>query len=485
MKKLSLRIGTYCFFLFFASCTLSLSKEEFAENLLETPTIETSEAAALQDVHFQKGQWPEATWWKQYHLSELDSLIEIAFERNPSIQAVQQRIEIAKNESIIARSELFPLINFDAKDQWQYLSKNGLYRALNPNIPLNTQLIDFSLSFFYEFDFWGKYRNLYKAALSQEMAMVAEKAQIELITSVALAQAYFALKTNLIRKELYEELYALRQDYFDLQSKMWKNSLYSKLIPLFSEEAVFQAKQWIYNIEQEISVGKHIVNILAGRGPDVALALAEPLPELPKAISIPSDISMELLSRRPDVMAQILRVDALAYEAGSAKADYWPNVNIVGLLGFQSTSWSKLFEWASKSIGALPGLNLPVYTAGAIGANIHAKKALFNEAVFEYNTLILKSFQEVSDLLAMGRAVYNEKEKQDQIVINASDRFFLTKLRQKNGIDNLLRVYQVQEEVIQKKLERVELLYQQYVVHIGLIKALGGGYINTPEGSNE
>ena len=459
-----------------ASCNISMSREEQVENILSTPTLSTSEKESFDGPYFAKGNWPEKNWWTQYGSNELNSLIEKALVQNPSIQAVEQRIEYAKSQAVIARAKLLPLVYFDASDQWQYLSENGLYRALNPKIPLSNSQIDFSLSFFYEFDFWSKYRNLYRAALSKKRAEIAETAQVALITSTGLAQAYFALRTNLLRKKIYEQIYEVRKNYFDLQTKMLNNSLYSKLVPLLSEEALFQAQQWVYNIEQEIAVNQHIVNILAGQGPDEPLSLDEPIAPLPARLAVPSEISLELLSRRPDLMAQIWRLDALAYEVGSAKADFWPNVNITGIAGFQAGSWSKLFEWISKTIGALPGLSLPVYTAGAIGANVDAKKALFDQAVYQYNELILQSFNQVADLLAIGRAVYGEKEKQIQIVDNAKARYGLTLLRQQNGIDSALTSYQFLEELLQKKLEDVQLLYQQYLVSISLTKALGGGY---------
>lgn len=60
---------------------------------------------------------------------------------------------------------------------------------------------------------------------------------------------------------------------------------------------------------------------------------------------------------------------------------------------------------------------------------------------------------------------------------NSTSRYNLTLLRKKKGIDSALIAYQFQEELIQKKLEDVELLYQQYIVSVSLIKALGGGYL--------
>ncbi len=460
-----------------SSCCISISKKERTKNFRPTPSLQESREKALQTTSFKEGLWPAKNWWKEYDSKELTCLIEMALKNNPSILAVRERINFAKNESIIARSALFPFIYFDAGDQWQYLSQSGLFRHLNPNIPLNNNQIDFSLSFTYEFDFWYKYRNLYNAALGRQRASIAESAQVDLITSVALAQSYFALQTNFLRRRLYQELYDVRLKYFNLQTRLLKNALYSKLTPLLSEEAVFQAQQWLYDINQEIAVDKHIINILAGRGPDAPLCGEGPLPVLPIQLSLPKNISSDLLARRPDLMAQIWRVDALAYDVGAAKADFWPDINITALIGFQAGSWNNLFEWISKTVGAIPGLSLPLYTAGMIGANVDAKQALYNEAVFQYNDLILKSLQQVADLLAIGRAVYGEKEKQSQIVANSSYRYELTLLRQKKGLDSALIAYQFQEELIQKQLEDVKLLYQQYMVSVSLIKALGGGYL--------
>jgi NodT family efflux transporter outer membrane factor (OMF) lipoprotein len=449
-----------------------MSHDDEVRNVLSAPSIETNR----DTLFFEKGEWPSSNWWVQYGSASLNALIAEALHKNPSIQAVRERIEYAKAQAVISRSDLLPLIYFDASDEVQLLSKNGLYRALNPDISLFNQQIDFSLSFSYEFDFWGKYRNLYRAALGLQKAAVAETAQAELIITTALAQTFFALETNLLRKAYYEKLLEVRKSYFALQAKLLKNALSSKLVPLLSEEAVFEAEKYLYAIDEEISVNKHTINTLAGRGPDEPIELSEALAHLPSKLAIPNAISSELLSRRPDLMAQIWRMDALAKEVGAAKAALWPNINLLGFAGLQSGSWSKLFEWASKAIGAIPGLSLPVYTAGAIGANVDAKYALFNEAVYQYNDLILKSFQEVSDLLATAKAVYGEKTRQNQIVASARARYKLTKDRLQCGIDDALTLLKIEEELLQKNLSDVELLYQQYVISVSLTRALGGGY---------
>lgn len=462
--------------LILVGCDVSMSHQEKVENLLPLPSIENSVSTALDTSAFEKKSWPSESWWENYHSNELNQLIELTLSQNPTIQSVQSRLEYAKENAIVVRGQLYPLITFDATDQLRYLSKNGFYRSLNETIPLANQTIDVGLSFFYEFDFWYKYRNQYRAALGYAKAAQAENAQAELIATTSIAQAFFALKTNLMRKELYEALYETRKSYFELQAYMQKKALYSELVPLLSQEDVFQAKQWVLGIEEEIATNIHLVNVLAGRGPDEPIDLGKDLPLLPKALALPDHIELELLSRRPDLMAQIWKAEALSFEVGAARADFWPNINITAFTGYESGSWSSLFNWASKNLNATPALALPVYTAGAIAANAHAKKGLFDEAVFQYNELLLKSFQEVTDLLAMGRAVYGKKEEQDKTVRNSEERYYLIRLLQEKGIDNALDVYRALEELLKKQLDDVQLLYTQYLVSVQLIRALGGGY---------
>lgn len=466
--------------LLLSSCNFSLSHKEQCEHLLSTPSLEQSVDQALEAPFFQKGAWPDPKWWHIFASAPLNALIEEALSQNPSIQAMQARVEEAKQAAIIVESKLYPLIYFNGSDDWEHLSKNGLYRALNPNLALNNQQIDFGLSFTYEFDFWSKYRNQYRVALGIEKAREAEKAQVELVTTTALAQAYFALKTNQIRKQLYEELYQVRNSYFKLQERLVEHSLSSLLPPLLSQEEVLQAKQWLEQITQEIAVDEHLINVLAGKGPDEPIATEDELAPLPQKLVLPENLQAELLIRRPDLMAQSWKVESLAHEVGVARADYFPNVNLAAMAGFQSGSWSSLWQWVSGTLGLLPAFSLPVYTAGAIGANVGVKKALFDEAIDQYNDLILKSFQEVADLLAISKSVYAQKKDQDAIVQNASERYQLTLLRQQKGLDNAFAAYRFCEELLQKELQETLLLYEQYLVAIKLIKALGGGYL-TPE----
>jgi NodT family efflux transporter outer membrane factor (OMF) lipoprotein len=462
--------------LFLSSCA-SLPKDEQTQNLLAPPSVGTSVDKSLDSGYFAIGDWPEERWWEIFNSSQLNGLIEEALGKNPTIQGIEKRVEFAKQNTKVVRSKLFPLIFFDADETWEYLSYNGLYRAFNNKIPINANLVDLTLSFTYEFDFWGKNRNLFKAALGENKAQEAEAAQVELITTTSLAQGFFALKANLLRKRLYEELLDVRTASFQLQKLLLEKALLSKLSPLLSVEDVLEAEKLLLSVEEEVETDRHLVNILLGRGPDAPLEIEEGfLSPFTVALALPENLSVDLLARRPDLMAQIWRVESLAHDVGAAKADFYPDINLRAFIGLESVLYRLLFKSDSKTAGLQPAIHLPIFTAGEIRANIRAKKALFDQAVFDYNDLLLRSAQEVADLLILTQTVFEQKQDQEQIVGAAKERYELTVLRQQKGLDNLLTQYALEEEWIQKQLDDVSLLYSQYLAAVKLIKALGGGY---------
>ncbi|ASQ46738.1 efflux transporter outer membrane subunit [Legionella clemsonensis] len=477
----SLKTGIFLGLCLLVSCRIALPPYKQVEHLKATPEINQAVNTKLNEKKtFKKGNWPDKQWWLAYHSPELNGLIENALLGNPSLQEIRSRVQVARQEALVTRSALFPLLFFDAKENRQYLSKNGLYRALNHNIPLSVNLLDLSLSFTYDFDFWGQNRNLFYAAIGKVKAQQAEAAEVRLLITTALAQAYFAYQVNLVKKQFYEQLVTVRTNIAKLQNLMLTKGLADELPAYASEENLLEAKKLLSNIQEEIAIDKHLVNVLAGRNPEAPLSNPPTLPGLPRQLEIPQTISLDLIARRPDLMAQIWRAKALAYKTGAAMADYFPDVNIVGLVGLESTHWKKLLQASSFTAALRPAIHLPVFTAGAIKANIKATKAEFDAAIFAYNELLLRSTQEVLDALEFAQAIYQQKREQVGIINSTNKRYKLTQLREREGLDSGFNSYHLQEELIEKKLVNLTLLYNQYLASIKLTKALGGGYCQTP-----
>lgn len=440
------------------------------------PSLEETSNYTLENPHFVRGDWPDEKWWEMFESPELNSLIDQALCCNPDILAVKARIDQARAESIISRAQVFPLVFFDGTESLSYLSKNGLLYALNPLLGRHTDDLTLDLSINYEVDLWWKYHNLFYASLGRAQAAIAEKAQVELVVSSALTQAYFALKTNLVRQQLYQQLASVRQKYYDVNLLLLDEALYSGFEPALADEKLQEANKALYEINQEVINNIHLINILCGNGPDHEIQVDSLPLEPPETIAIPETLSLDLIARRPDLAAQLWRTKALGFEIKARIADFYPNVNIKQILGLNSLAWSKLFQAGSMYPSFRPAVHLPIFVWGEIKAGVAAKTAEYNQAVEEYNALVLKSSQQVADLLVILDAVFQKRAAQNVILESAHYRFDLSSLNFEQGLANILDVYTKEIEWIEKALVDVELIYAQYAVSVGLVRSLGGGY---------
>ncbi len=458
-------------FLVVSSCSLFHYKNN--ENILPTPAV-----AHQTETPFRFGSWPKEAWWEVFQSDPLSQLIAKGLQNNPSIRLAEERIEQAKQIALQKRSFLFPWLSMDFNENWIHLSKNGLLRALNPQLPITANLLDIGLSLDYTFDFWRQYRNLFEAALGETYSKEAEAKQVELVITTSIAESYFSLLTNMQRKRLYERLLTIRSDLSNLENLLKVSALNSNLPVYLANEAVEEARKAVFAIDEEIAINQHMINALIGQGPDYDPIPYTYLPEAPIHIDIPEEISLDLLARRPDLTAAIWRVEAVSHLVGASVANFFPNINIRGILGFESFHTYNLFNESSLVANLLPAFHLPIFTAGNIRAGVNEKKAEFEQAVFHYNKLLLDAVKEVSNNLIIVDTFYKKKESQKMIVDNALFRFELKNLRMQSGLDNVLEVYQEEIQWIGKRLEDLDLLYGQYFSVIELIKSLGGGYIS-------
>ncbi len=93
---------------------------------------------------------------------------------------------------------------------------------------------------------------------------------------------------------------------------------------------------------------------------------------------------------------------------------------------------------------------------------------------------VLISAQEVTDLLSHVKMAFKQKSLQEESLEDAKKRLFLTTLRLQGGLDSTFSLLDYQEEVISEQIKDLSILYTQYAFKIKLIKALGGGYLESP-----
>lgn len=461
------------FFLLFACGCARVPKHELATTF-QSVDCDQVVLEALTDS-FIIGDWPSSKWWEDFEDPTLTELIESALKLSPTLQKAEERLKAAKQFALQKKARLFPEIDFDADSDWQHLAKDGFFRAFAPSIPAVVDDTTLGLSFSYEFDFWGKNHKLFHAALGQASALLAEKMQAELILTTSIAYTYAELQFFLYKQQLLQELESNKAGITSVRIEREKNALDTSLMRLHSQSDTLDITASLLEIDQQVQITLHKLKALSGLGQDYALDIQQ-LPLKPLEVALPQCLSLDLIARRPDLIAQRARIESASKEIGAAKTDFYPNVNLMAFLGLETVFWSKLFQRKNYDGSFDPAIHLPIFTAGRLRAQLMEKVANFNQAVFSYNELILQTAQEIADRLTTIALLDKQINIRNLTLQIAEEEEALTEQRFNHAIDDQTALLNAKIEVVQMQLTLAELDYGRQLAAIQLIRALGGGY---------
>ena len=313
------------------------------------------------------GDWPEENWWTLYQDDTLEALIYAGLENNPRIKLADAQARLSQAEANITRSVLLPQV-FVAGDVTRYrASKTGIFGVIPQEaavFPFSYTQPEFSLNFTFEIDWWGKNRNALKAALGQVQADIAEAAEARLILSISIAQAYFQLQTPLAREALANRLAANNNETLQLIQQRLANHLDSGIQIQQQEQNVSVAQEYFLSLRQEVATRRNTIHALvAGQWDEIIPPI--PLEQATYApLSLPADLPLDLVYHRPEIIAQLWLIDAAANQTAVARKEFYPNINLMGLIGQQTLIDNTLFRDHSKYGQIGPAIHLPLFERG-------------------------------------------------------------------------------------------------------------------------
>ena len=193
-------------------------------------------------------------------------------------------------------------------------------------------------------------------------------------------------------------------------------------------------------------------------------------------MALPSRVPAELLGRRPDLAAQRARVDAAGKDIAVAKAEFYPNVNLIAFVGLQSLGPAGFLAAASRMAGIGPAVTLPIFDAGRLRANLAGKDADYDIAVEQYNQTLADAMRDVVDQITSFRSVEEQRREQTLALSTAQEAYDLALLRYREGIGNYLQVLSAESPLLVQQSLDADLQARKLTLTINLIRALGGGF---------
>ncbi|MFT4076400.1 MAG: efflux transporter outer membrane subunit [Asticcacaulis sp.] len=419
----------------------------------------------------------EQTWWKDLGDPQLQRLMNQAFNNSPSLAIAEARLNQAEATVSQYRAANRPQVGtsataFDAKQSANFLYPEGDYTAGYMDYGQTT------LSFNWELDFWGKNRAAIAAASSSAEAAEADAAQARLVLSTAIATAYIDLDRLYQERDLAERAVGIRTDSAKLVQDKLNNGVSNKAQDAQAQAGIFAARADLAALDEQIDLNKHLLATLTGAAPDFANTLQRPALSLnPQAFgSVPSQVNLDLIGRRPDIIAARWRAEAASAHIKQAHAAFYPNINIAAFAGFQSLGLDKLFSPGSDIGQVGPAISLPLFDGGALKANLKSAESEHALAIASYNQGVLEAMQQVADTLSSQKALQARLDNSEKALAAYEDAYSLSKLRYDGGLSDYTSLLVAEQSLISQRRVVADLKSRAMTLDIALIKSLGGAY---------
>ncbi len=420
---------------------------------------------------------PRGEWWKVFADPALDSLETRAAEANQDLKAGLARLAQARALQQRARSDLFPQIGIGAGATRQRPSpaSQGLPADAETN---PTTLWRVQATVAYEADLFGRISSEVDAASAVTVQREALLHSLQLAIQADVAQSYFSLRELDAMAAIYTETVDLREQSLKLIQRRFDEGDISELELARSRTELASARSEAFGIARQRAVAEHSLAILLGQAPAAFGLPAQPLKRI--TVQIPAGLPSALLERRPDIAAAERAMAAANARIGTARAAFFPRLNLTGALGYESADLGDLFKWSSRAfvLGPLAGtvLSLPIFDGGARQAGLDQATAAYDEEVAQYRQTVLRAFKDVEDNLAHLRLLGDQIHAQDEAVSSARRAARLSQIQYREGSVSHINVIDADRSVLQQQRVAVELDADRARATVNLIRAIGGGW---------
>jgi outer membrane protein, multidrug efflux system len=467
----SIYIGTAIAALTLAGCTVGPNYKR--------PQIATPETFRAPDPlpQSQGASLADLKWFEVFRDPQLDDLIKVALVQNYDLRDAVARVDQARANLGITRSNQYPQISASGNLQITRLSRDGqspLPAAFLPNQNRNWGEAMLNLLSF-QVDLWGQLRRATEAARAN--LLNADWNRKTVITTVVsqVATDYFQLLELDSELRISQTTLQTRQESFKLTQDREAHGIATELDVRQAEQLVETAAVSIPQLQQQNEQTEDQISLLLGKNPG-NIERAHTFSTDSVTPEVPAGLPSSVLERRPDIRAAEQALIAANANIGVAKAAYFPHISLTGSIGGQSTALAKLFSGPNAAWSFVPQLTQPIFTAGRLKNGVRLAVAQRQDAQIAYEKSISTAFQEVSDALIAHQRTRESRVAQQKLVTALEVRKRLAYRRYEGGVDTQLNALDADRDLLAAQLTLEQIRYGELVSVVQLYNALGGGW---------
>jgi multidrug efflux system outer membrane protein len=426
---------------------------------------------------------PKGEWWKVFDDGALDAYELQLLQANQSLVAARGRLDQARSLARVATAYFFPQVSADPGALRERGSGNRPLNGFSPTIingvpqpvtPYTQSVYTIPFSINYEPDLFGRARHSLEAANASLQSTAADLQNVQLVLTAELAADYFSVRELDAEFDVVQESVGYQRKGLDLVNHRHDGGIANGL-EVAQQAALLDATlSQLALVQQTRAQYEHAIAALVGQSASALTVPVAPLQATPPPVplGVPSDV----LERRPDISTAERQMAYQNAQVGIARTAFYPNITLSGSGGGQSTEVGSLLNAPSLfwSLGA--DALQPIFEGGRNRANLAAARAAYDQSVADYRQAVLTAFQQVEDGISNLSTLSQALITQGAAVEDARRALAIANNRYIGGVTSYLDVITAQTTLLSSQRLETQLLGQQMVSSVYLVKALGGGW---------
>jgi NodT family efflux transporter outer membrane factor (OMF) lipoprotein len=332
-----------------------------------------------------------------------------------------------------------------------------------------------SLGASWEPDLWARMRYARNAAQATHASVQADYEFSRQSLAATVAKSWFTAAETWQQGELAGAMIQASEELVTLADKRRQVGPGTQQDVALARASLATVQDTAEQVKLAHSQSLRALELLLGHYPAAELETSRDLPPLPGPV--PAGLPIEMLERRPDMVAAERRVAAAFNRVGEAKAAKLPRLILNANIAVIDSDILQLKDDFENPTGGVGGrLIAPIYQGGALKTQVRIRTLEQEQAVAEYARIALRALGDVEDNLATSQALV-QRETFLELSVRENERaleFARTSYRVGQGDFRA-----VQQQLLNVQAAHLALLRvrgEQLAQRVNLHLALGGSF---------
>jgi len=343
------------------------------------------------------------TWWTGFSDPMLVTVVQRALDQNLDLAAAFARVRQARAAAAAAGAQLLPTSDFEATGtalHQSIVSPLGSVANSFPGYSRDQREYTVGAAASWEIDLSGGLRRGAAAAADELQAAQAEQVGTRITVAAEAADAYLQVREFQARLAVAQQLIDTDTQLLELVAVRRRVGVADDREVAQAEALLQDAKSTVPSLRVALEAQLNRLNVLMGAQPGTyAEELSKPgtIPGIPAIGG--ADQPLDVLRRRPDIIAAERRLAASNERIGVAISDYYPKISLSGALGFDSINGGTLFNGKAFQPIGTGALRWRLFDFGRVEAEVAQSRGAYAEALAGYRQAALRATEDIENAL--------------------------------------------------------------------------------------